>query len=128
MRSAALETATVSMPSSRQARMMRTAISPRLAIRSRAKGGAVVAMGGAVVSLRKDAARSASAGGGSERDVAMLLSVICVPLCLQHLEGPDDPGPRLRRPDDVVNVAASGGGVRGGGTRLRRPRTHARRR
>src|SRR6478672_8567108 len=77
------------MPRSRQARMMRTAISPRLATRTRRNG----------LSLRKD--RS-----GSERDVAMLLPRVGVALVGEDLEGADEPRPRLAREDHLVDVAA----------------------
>src|SRR5512140_1891919 len=90
------------MPSSRHARMMRTAISPRLAIRTLRNGGSVA-------SLRKDDARPPL-----ERDVAMLLLGVAVPLVGQHLECPDQAGSRLRRLDDVIDVAARGGHVRVG--------------
>src|SRR5215211_7161708 len=92
------------MHSSRHARMIRTAISPRLATRTRRKGGAV--------SLRKDASRLTAPAGASERDVAMLLSRIGVPLRLQHVEGGDDSRTRLRRTDNVVDIAAGGRDVR----------------
>src|SRR4051812_23178249 len=89
------------MPSSRHARMIRTAISPRLAMSRRRKGG-----GGP--SLRKDVAVPAC----SERDVAMLLSGICLALRLQHLEGSNHLWPGLGRPDDVVDIATGRGDVR----------------
>src|SRR5262245_37429029 len=97
------------MSSSRQARMIRTAISPRLAISSLRNGGACRP------SLCKDGPADGPADGptaASERDVAMLLSRVDVALRLQELEGPDDPRPRLGRADDVVDVAASRGDVR----------------
>src|SRR5829696_6005949 len=94
--------------------MIRTAISPRFAMRSRRNGGPTV-------SLRKDVSPTAGpawpsragtvATRGSERDVAMLLSRVRVPLRLQHLERADDLGPRLRRTDHVVDVAAARGDV-----------------
>src|SRR5262245_1411446 len=79
------------MPRSRQARMIRTAISPRFAISTRSNGGS---------SLRKDEL-------ASERDVAMLLRRIRLALARQHLEGADEAGPRLGRPDHVVDVPAT---------------------
>src|SRR5688500_6535115 len=101
------------MPSSRQARMIRTAISPRLAMRTRPKGGR------RGPSLRKDIIASGPAGSvsgpasatwepattASERDVAMLLSGVRVALVGKHLESADKARPRLRWPDDVVDVA-----------------------
>src|SRR5437763_16066736 len=86
------------MPSSRHARMTRTAISPRLATRTRRKGG--------------PAARP-----GSERDVAMLLRRVPVALVLQHLERADEPRTRLLGRDDLVDVAELGG-LEGVGERL----------
>src|SRR5439155_7791495 len=77
------------MPSSRHARMTRTAISPRLATRTRRKGG--------------PAARP-----GSERDVAMLLRRVPVALVLVHLERPDETGARVLWRDDLVDVAELG--------------------
>src|SRR5437763_8815404 len=104
--------ATASTPSSWQARMIRTAISPRFATRTRRNGGSrsSIASTDRGSSLRKDGpfARSAAA---LERDVPMLLSGIGVALVRQHLEGPDDAGPRLHRPDDIVDVAASRGDI-----------------
>src|SRR5690242_14323695 len=93
--------------------MIRTAISPRLATRTRRKGGAAPA------SLRKDGRAATGAAdpprtvptGRSERDVAMLLPGIRVPLAGQHLEGADEPWPRLGRADDVIDVAARRGDV-----------------
>ena len=52
------------------------------------------------------AQRRAVAATGSERDVAMLLSRVRVALVGQHLQRPDQPRPRLGRPDDVVDIAA----------------------
>src|SRR5580765_1488417 len=92
--------ATVSMPRSRHAWMMRTAISPRLAIRTRSNGRP---------SLCKDGSWSAPA---SERDVAMLLPGIDVALVGQHRQRPDESRAGLGRPDDVVDVAAARGDVR----------------
>src|SRR5512143_2507308 len=102
--------ATASMPISWQARMIRTAISPRLATRTRRKGGEEMSPVGGP-SLRKDVARS-------ERDVAMLLSGVDVTLVGQDLEGANDSRPRLGRTDDVVDVAAGRGDVRVGELRL----------
>src|SRR5262250_3109251 len=70
------------MPSSRQARMTRTAISPRFATSTRRKSA-----------------------GGSERDVAMLLRRVLVALVLQHLERADEPRTGVLRLDDLVDVA-----------------------
>src|SRR3990172_513095 len=81
--------------------MIRTAISPRLATRTRRNGGPPAS------SLRKDGTIAVS-----ERDVAMLLPRVRVALVSQHLEGPDDPRPRLGRTDYVVDVAAGRGDVR----------------
>src|SRR5512135_855745 len=102
------------MPSSRHVRMIRTAISPRFAISTRRNGGladrtARVSPDAASTrsSLRKDAS-----GPGSERDVAMLLPRVAVPLVGEHLEGTDEAGSGLRRLDDVVDVAAGRGDIR----------------
>src|SRR5690242_18821502 len=70
------------MPSSRQARMTRTAISPRFATSTRRKSGA-----------------------GLEGDVAMLLRRVLLALVLQDLERADDFRSRLFRLDDLVDVA-----------------------
>src|SRR2546428_1210616 len=81
------------MPSSRQARMTRTAISPRFATRMRLKSG-------------RDA--------GSEWNVAMLLGRVPVALVLQHLERADEARARVGGLDDLVDVAELGGLVRVG--------------
>src|SRR2546429_6975350 len=81
------------MPSSRQARMTRTAISPRFATRMRLKGG-----------------REAR----SEWNVAMLLGRVPVALVLQHLERADQARARVGRLEDLVDVAELGGLVRVG--------------
>src|SRR3954468_12240503 len=89
--------------------MIRTAISPRLAMRPRRNGRP---------SLRKDGpwepptAAGPSPRRGSERDVAMLLARVDVALVGEELEGRDEPGPRLGRPDDGIDVAARGRGIR----------------
>ena len=87
--------------------MMRTAISPRFATRTSANG----ALGGArhpalwgSVSLRKDTI--------TERDVAVLLLRVRVPLVGEHLEPADEARARLRWPDHFVDVAPGGGDVR----------------
>src|SRR5215203_6520026 len=101
------------MPSSRQARMMRTAISPRFATRTRPKGGTrsvAVARSRRSASVRKDT--------GSERDVAMLLPRVRVALVREELQGADQPRTRLAREDDLVDVAARRGDVRIGERRL----------
>src|SRR6187431_823294 len=91
--SASEYTATVSMPSSRQARTIRTAISPRLATRTRSNGRLLVdedrAARSGSVSVRKDT--------GSERDVAMLLPRVRVVLVGEDLERPDEPRTSLAR-------------------------------
>src|SRR5262245_5253427 len=69
------------MPSSRHARITRTAISPRLATRTRRKSGR------------------------SEGDVAMLLRRVPVALVLEHLERPDQARAGLLGLDDLVDVA-----------------------
>src|SRR4051812_11242427 len=74
--------------------MIRTAISPRLAISTRAKGGP---------SLRKY---------GSERDVAMLLARVRVGLVGKHLEGADESWSGLGWTDHAVHVTARGGDIR----------------
>src|SRR5258706_10496791 len=84
------------MSRSRHARMIRTAISPRLAISTRRNGGP---------SLRKDVVR-VRAAAASERDVAMLLSWVRVALVRQQLERRDEAGSRLGRTDHRVDVAA----------------------
>src|SRR6059036_2867676 len=81
------------MPSSRQARMTRTAISPRFATRMRLK------------SARK---------AGSEWNVAMLLGRVPVALVLQHRERADETRAGVGGLDDLVDVAELGGLVRVG--------------
>src|SRR5437667_12802165 len=76
------------MPSSRQARMTRTAILPRFATRMRLKSG-----------------REA----GSEWNVAMLLGRVPVALVLQQLEPEDAARARVGGLDDLVAVAEFGG-------------------
>src|SRR5512134_1174157 len=75
--------------------MMRTAISPRLAIRTRRNGGVLRC----APSLRKD-------GAASERDVPMLLPWVRVALVLEDLERPDEARARLGWLDDLVDIAA----------------------
>src|SRR5689334_7910740 len=87
--------------------MIRTAISPRLAIRTRSNGGDSPAP-----SLRKDAPRAGVSTTDSERDVAMLLPRIRLPLVGQHLERTDEPWARLGRLDDLVDVPAGRGDIR----------------
>ena len=53
-------------------------------------------------------------GRASERDVAMLLPRVRVALVGEHLERADEPGPRLARQDDLVDVAACRRDVRVG--------------
>src|SRR5688572_3934807 len=116
-RSASLYTTTVRRPSSRQARMIRTAISPRLATKTVRNGS-----GAAGASLRKDAATTGVPRLGrvavlpaspplgaspSERDVPMLLPWVGVALGHQRLESSNEPCPRLRRTDDIVDVSAA---------------------
>ena len=81
-------------PASRQARMIRTAISPRLAIRTRSNGRP---------SLRKDGS------GAPPRQSGMLpcfFRGLVSRLSASIAKRADQPGSRLRRPDDVVDVAA----------------------
>src|SRR3990172_12568897 len=73
------------MPSSRQARITLTAISPRLATSTRRKSGR------------------------SGRDVAMLLGRVPVALVLQHLEGAEEARAGVLGLDDLVDVAELGG-------------------
>jgi hypothetical protein len=69
------------------ARMIRTAISPRLATRTRRNGTSAPLSPRGPASLCKDAASA-----GSERDVAMLLSWVRVALVRHRLEGADQRG------------------------------------
>src|SRR3954452_24463713 len=78
--------------------MIRTAISPRFAMRTRRNGAS------SAPSLRKDEA-------GSERDVAMLLPRIRVALVGEDLEGTDQAGTSLRWFDHFVDVATRRGDV-----------------
>src|SRR5689334_2534169 len=86
--------------------MIRTAISPRFAIRTRANGRPTAGL-----SLRKDEA-------ASERDVGMLLPRIGLPLVGQDLQGTDQPRSGLGRLDHLVDVAAGRRDVRVGELRL----------
>src|SRR5271167_2184370 len=88
--SASEYTATVLNPSSRQARITRTAISPRLAIRTLANTSELL---------------SAARGRPLQRDVAVLLGGIAVALALERIERTDQPRACLPRIDDVVDVA-----------------------
>src|SRR5437773_2552620 len=88
--SASLYTATDATPNSRQARMTRSAISPRLAMST-------------FLNIR---ARP------SEGNVAVLLGRVPVPLRAQCLQGVDQTRSRVARIDDVVDVAATGSDVR----------------
>src|SRR5688500_6540631 len=74
-------TATTGRPISRQARMIRTAISPLLATR---------------IFIR------------SERDISVLLRGVLVPLGLEGGEGGDQPGAGLARTDHFVHEPARG--------------------
>src|SRR5689334_16454168 len=85
--SASEYTATERTPSSWQARTTRSAISPRLAMRT-------------------------FFSTGLERDVAVLLRRILVALPLQRLQRVNQSRTCVRRIDDVVHVAARGGDVR----------------
>src|SRR3954453_16867680 len=85
--------------------MIRTAISPRFAMRTRRNGAS------SAPSLRKDEA-------GSERDVAMLLPRIRVALVGEDLEGADQAGTGLRRFDHFVDVATRRRDVRVSDLRL----------
>src|SRR6185369_5931654 len=88
------------MPSSRQARAIRTAISPRLAIRTRRRG------------LGEGMGTRLSAR--SERNVPVLLRRVLVALVLQDLERADEARARVLGRDDLVDVAELGGHERVG--------------
>src|SRR4030095_9631392 len=87
--------------------MIRTAISPRVAMRTRSNGGA-----SPTPSLRKDAPWVGVSTAGSERDVAMLLPRIRLPLVGQDLERTDESRARLGRLDDLVDVPSRRGDIR----------------
>src|SRR5687768_15037791 len=82
------------MPSSRHARMIRSAISPRLAIST------FFSIDGSTGSTT------------SQRDVAVLLRRIAIALPLKRIEGLDEARTGIARVDDVVEVAASRRDVR----------------
>src|SRR6266446_7353721 len=84
------------MPSSRQARATRTAISPRLAISTRRSGF------GFDMGTTGPLARS-------ERNVPVLLRRVLVALVLENFERADEPRPCLLGCDDLVDVAELGG-------------------
>src|SRR5512143_4052314 len=88
--SASLYTATDATPSSRQARMTRNAISPRLAMSTFLNISACA----------------------SEWNVPVLLRRVPVPLRAQRFQGVDQPWTRVARIDDVIDVAATGRDVR----------------
>src|SRR5689334_23804544 len=88
--SASLYTATDAMPISRQARITRSAISPRLATRI-------------LVNIAP-----------LEGDVAVFLRRIAIALRAERVERVDQTGSRVARIDDVVEVAATGRDVRMG--------------
>src|SRR6185503_1747590 len=112
--------ATVSRPRSRQALRIRTAISPRFAMRTRRNGRAP-----SPASLRKDRLTTVgvSAGGRftvaiesvppltSERDVPVLLPRVGLSLPGEGLQAGDESRARFGRPDDIVDVATPGGDV-----------------
>src|SRR5690349_4545101 len=79
------------MPASRQPRITRTAISPRLATSTRRIGRL-------------------------EGDVAMLLGRVLIALVANHLQRGDELGAGLRRLDDLVDVSTGGCNVRIGQT------------
>src|SRR5262245_12180568 len=87
--------------------MILTAISPRLAMRTRPNGG-----GSPALSLRKDATAGAPASAGSERDVAMLLSGVRLPLVRQDRQRSDESRAGLRWFDHFVDVPAGRGDIR----------------
>src|SRR5512146_742276 len=88
--SASLYTATDDTPSSRQARMIRSAISPRLAMSTFVNISAPT----------------------SEWDVPVLFRWVAVPFRSQRLERVDQSRSRIARVDDVVDVSATGSNVR----------------
>src|SRR5919108_2818625 len=81
LRSHSESTATGLIPSSRQPRITRMAISPRLAMRT----------------LRNMEA-------SSQRDIPMLLRRIAVPFVLQHVEGADQPATGFFGVDHLIDV------------------------
>src|SRR5712691_9311942 len=89
------------MPISRQARKMRTAISPRLATRS--FPGVVMAD-----------PRPARFREGSQRDVAVLLGGKAIPLQRRERERLNELAPRLGGLDDLVHETPARGDVRVG--------------
>src|SRR5512142_3174618 len=85
-RSGSLYTATERIPRSRHARMTRTAISPRFAMRTFSNGVPVTTR--------------------SERDVAVLAARVRVAFPRERAQRRDELRPRLVRLDDVVDVPA----------------------
>src|SRR5215831_2393809 len=116
-------TATVGMPSSRQARMTRTAISPRFAIRSFTR---LIVVGSNVSGTGSTWHRSRRrrlftrtvpppallAGGTSKRDVAVLLRGILVAFGFEPSKGGNELRARFPRMDDFVDEAARSRDVR----------------
>src|SRR5713101_6488501 len=89
-RSASEKTATDAISSSRQARAMRTAISPRLAMRT---------------------LRMRVTGGGSQRDVAVLARRVAVALVARHVQAGRDLAAGLAGEDLLVHEPAVRGHV-----------------
>src|ERR1035437_235313 len=111
------------MPISWAARMIRSAISPRFATRIRRNGGFTGASASArrpvprrLVFAQRQCRPPGRAGAPaapslprwSQRDVAVLLARIRVPLVGKHLERADESRARLGRDDHIVDVSAGG--------------------
>src|SRR5262249_50664071 len=93
-------TAMVRMPISRHARMMRTAISPRLAMRILFNGARAFGLASVFYRL--------------ERYVAVLLRRVLVALVVEVFQGGNQPPAGIARPDDFVDEATAGRNIRVG--------------
>src|SRR5450759_2138326 len=97
--------------------MIRSAISPRFATRILLNGGVTSCLVAALEPASCPRVFAQRRAGDtwrrrlprfSQRDVAVLLAGVRVALVGQHLQGADQPRTRVRRSDDIVDVAAGG--------------------
>src|SRR5512138_3342457 len=95
LRSASEYTATVSIPSSRQARMMRTAISPRLATRTFLN-----------MTPHRRERQLPFPTTHLQRNIPVLLRRVTIAFVAQHFQAVDQARTRLLRLDHIVDVAA----------------------
>src|SRR5215471_12128038 len=102
-------TATVGIPSSRHARMTRTAISPRFAISTFIASIVIGSTAWDVCGRRASDPGPRTSDPGLQRNVAVLLRRVLVPFGLEPGEGRDQFRARLARADHFVDEAARGG-------------------